>query len=103
MKIKWDKKPATTEQTILADYLISRPDIIADITRLSSTHTVLSASITPKSFESGFFTYEFKKDPSSDSYLIIVWKGIRTGDAVPVLYGHLEEETTDIKEHGNRK
>jgi hypothetical protein len=103
MKIKWDKKPATTEQKILADYLISRPDIITDVVRLSSRHDVLSASITPKSFESGFFTYEFKKDPSSDSYLIIIWKGIRTGDAVPVLYGHLEEETTDIKEHGNRK
>jgi len=96
MKIKWDKKPATTEQVILADYLISRLDIIADIIRVSSRYDVLSASITPKSFESGFFTYEFKKDSSSDSYLLIIWKGIRTGDAVPVLYGHLEEETTDI-------
>jgi len=101
MKIKWDKEPTTTEQKILADYLISRPDIIADITRLSSTHTVLSASITPKSFESGFFTYEFKKDPSSDSYLIIIWKGIRTGDAVPVLYGHIDEKTINYGEHGD--
>jgi len=103
MKIKWDKKPATTEQKILADYLISRPDIIADIIRLSSRHDVLSASITPKSFESGFFTYEFKKDSSADSYLIIVWKGIRTGDAVPMFYGHLEKETIDFREYGNRK
>jgi len=90
MKIKWDKKPTTQEQKILADYLIYRLDIIADIIRLSSKHGVLSSSITPKSFESGFFTYEFKKDLASDSYLIIVWKGIRTGDAMPVLYGHLE-------------
>ena len=89
MKIIWDKKPVTMEQKNLAEYLVNHSDIIVDLVKLSAEHKFFSISITPKSFETGFYTYELKKDPSSDSYLVLVWKGIRTGDAVPLFYGHL--------------
>lgn len=90
MKIRWDKKPETIEQKVLADYLANHQAIIDDMVSMGSKNDLLTASFTPKYFEQGFFTYEIKKSTFSNTYSVIVWRGIRTGDAVPVLYGRLE-------------
>jgi len=50
MKIKWDKKPVTTEQKNLAEYLISNSDIFVNLVKLNVRHEIFSASITPKPF-----------------------------------------------------
>jgi len=92
MKITWDKGPVTTEQKTLAEYLVNHSDIIVDLVTMSNKHKFFSASVTPKPFETGFYTFELKKDPSSNSYLVFVWKGIRTGDAIPLLYGHVDDK-----------
>ena len=91
MRIKWDREPDTIGQKVLADYLSRHSALVAEVIRLSSESNLLNASFTPQAFESGFFTYEIKKDPHADDYLVIVWRGIRPGDAVPVLYGRIDE------------
>ncbi len=101
MKIKWDKEVVTTEQKILAKYVATHSDIFVTLIQLDLRHNIFSLSVTPKPFKTGFYTYELKKDPSSDSYLILIWKGIRTGDAIPMLYGHIEDETPDNTERKN--
>ena len=92
MKITWDKRPVTSEQKNLAEYLVNHSDIIVDLVKPSMKQKFFSASITPKPFETGFYTFELKKDPPSDSFLVFVWKGIRTGDAVPLLYGYVDNK-----------
>jgi len=89
MKIEWEKKPQTPEQQRLVNYLTDHMDIVFDLVELSYRHNMYSIALTPKSFKNSFFTFEFKKHPSSDFVLILIWKGIRVGDALPILHGHL--------------
>jgi len=90
MIIKWNKKPEGLEQKSLADYLEEHANTLCEMIKMSSEGDLLTASFTPKPVDNCFFTYEIRRETSSDDYLVIVWRGIRTGDAIPILYGRIE-------------
>ncbi|MBC7084890.1 MAG: hypothetical protein H5T43_00775 [Methanomethylovorans sp.] len=92
MKILWDKKPETAEQKLIADYASDYIPILEGQIELISSNDLLTASFTPRPLNGHFYTYEVRKETSSDKYLLIVWQGIRTGDARSLLYGWLEKE-----------
>ena len=91
MNIKWDSEPDTAEQRIVADYLRQSEGLIMAMMMLSAQHGLLTASFTPKPFGKSFFTYEIKYNHLLDAYHLIVWRGVRVGDAVPILYGVMEK------------
>jgi hypothetical protein len=91
MNIRWDKEPETPELRILANYLMDSLSIVDEMIGISSRNDLLTLSFTPQPFERSFFTFEIKKGTFSRAYHIIVWGGLRTGDAMPVLYGMIED------------
>ncbi|MBN1275263.1 hypothetical protein JXA12_03145 [Candidatus Woesearchaeota archaeon] len=92
MNIHWDREPEKVEQKILADYLYGHRMILEKVIELSSTNTLLTTSATHKSLRSGFFTHDVREEQSSNNCISVAWRGIRTGDARPLLYGWLEQE-----------
>ena len=96
MNIKWDKEPESIEDKVLADYTLMHSDMILEFVNFISKKNLLTSSFTPKAFDKNFFTYEIRKDNSSEDYLITIWRGIRTGDTTPVLWGRLEYEANKI-------
>lgn len=96
MNIKWDKEPKSIEERVLADYTLRYQDMILEFANFISKKNLLTSSFTPKPFDKNFFTYEIRGDNFSNDYLIIIWRGIRTGDAILMLYGRLEYEANKI-------
>ena len=91
MIIKWNKKPGCLEQKLLVDYLEEHTNTLCKMIKMISEDDLLTASFTPRPLDKCFFTYEIRRETYSDDYLVIVWKGIRTGDATPILYGRIEK------------
>ena len=91
MNIRWDKEPETPELRTLANYLMDHLSIVDRMIGISSRHDLLTLSFTLQPFEQSFFTFEIKRGTFSRAYHIIVWGGLRTGDAMPVLYGKIED------------
>ena len=94
MKILFEKAPRTIDEKIAASYTEINSNIIKEFVKLSSENNFLNLSFTPKpkKDEKSFFTYEIKKGNFNENYSIIVWRGIRTGDGVPILYAEFENE-----------
>jgi hypothetical protein len=90
MNITWDSEPDTAEQRMVADYVRQSKSLIMAVLKLSAQHGLLTASFTPKPSGKRFFSYEIKYNHLIEAYHLIVWRGIRVGDAVPILYGVLE-------------
>lgn len=90
MKIVWDKTPVTPEEKMLARFVAGHQNLFIELAAESDHHDLLTASLTPKPLGRGFFTFELKKRCSSGTYDIIVWRGVRTGDATPILIGNLK-------------
>ena len=65
-------------------------DAVAEWVRLSIKHRLVTASFTPQAVDNAFFTCEIRLNPHRGSYHLVVWRGIRTGDAVPILYGEIK-------------
>lgn len=91
MDIRWDRDPETAEQKMLADYLAQSADLLATVFTLISKHHLLTISSTPNPLEGRFFTFEIRYDHLSAACHLVVWRGMRTGDAMPLLYGTLVE------------
>jgi hypothetical protein len=91
MDIRWDRDPGTAEQKMIADYLAQSADLLSAVLTLTSRHCLLTTSFTPNSFEKRFFTFEIRYDHLSAACHLVVWRGMRTGDAVPLLYGTLDK------------
>ncbi len=94
MNITWDTEPHTSDQLTAVEYLRNSEGLAMAVLKLIVTHGLLTASFTPKPTGEKFFTYEIRHDPLRTSHHLIVWRGIRVGDAVPVLYGVLEDEAS---------
>jgi len=92
MNIVWDSDPKTAEQKLIASSLAQSVDLIMAILILCAQEGLLTASFTPKPLGKKFFTYEIRYDHLSDAFHLIVWRGMRIGDAVPILYGVLEKD-----------
>ena len=90
MDIKWDKEPKSIEQKLTVDYIENHLDAVRSIINLNSSENLISSSFTPESLEEKFYTYEIRKENSSGDYLLLIWRGLRTGDAVPIIYGRIE-------------
>lgn len=91
MEINWDKIPKTQEEMIIAEYIEDKIAIIELLLGVYTKENLLTISFTPPPLKRNFYTYEIKYHKHGKTYLINVWKGIRTGDGLPVLYGHLNE------------
>lgn len=91
MKINWDKIPKTPEEIVVAEYIKDRTRIIERLIEVYTQENFLSISFTPTSFKGNFYTYELKYHQHDRRYLINVWKRVRVGDALPILYGYLQD------------
>lgn len=91
MEIKWDKIPKNQEEISLAKYIEDKIAIIETLLGLYIKEELFSISFTPSPINRNFYTYEIKYHKHEKKYLINVWKGIRTGDGLPVLYGSLKD------------
>ncbi len=89
MNVKWDRKPETKEARMVVDYLAGVPGLVEEILALSAKYGLLTASFTPKPLGKNFFTFEIRYDHPSSANHLVVWRGVRVGDAVPLLYGVL--------------
>ena len=91
MIIEWDKEPKDLEQKASTEYLGEHANTLCEVIKMSSEGDLLTASFTPRPLDKCFFTYEIRRETYSDDYLVIVWRGIRTGDVTPILYGRIEK------------
>jgi len=89
MNIEWDKKPETTEQIRLAKYLESKTDTLEKLVKISTQEDLLSISFTPHTSNKDFYTYELRYNQHKKLHSVNIWKGIRAGDTLSVLYGYL--------------
>ena len=92
MKINWDKIPKTEEEIIVAEYIKDNINMLENLLDVYIQEKLLNISFTPLSLKGNFYTYEIKYHQHDKSYLLNVWQGIRTGDALPVLYGSINNE-----------
>ncbi len=90
MKINWDRVPDTDEARMVADYLTSVSPLLDEMLAVRDRHDLLTMSFTPKPLGRGFYTIELRHDHLSSTHQVVVWRGLRTGDAVPLLYGIVE-------------
>lgn len=92
MNINWDKIPQTEEEINVARYIENRIIILERLLDVYTQEKLFTLSCTPPPLKGKFYTYEIKYHQHDEIYLINVWKGVRTGDALPILYGHLQNE-----------
>jgi len=97
MKIVWNKPPETEEGKIVLDYLVNKSDIIEHIKSMVKTLNLLSLTFTHRTYESSFFTYEFKKDQRAGILYVFVWKGLRAGDTSPLIFGRILDENAHLE------
>lgn len=89
MDIKWDKIPNSDEETVVAEYIENKIIILENLFDLYKQEKLFIISFTPPPLNGNFYTFEIKYHQHDDRYLINVWNGVRTGDALPILYGYL--------------
>jgi len=85
MNIHWDKKLKTIGQIAIADYISNGHDLINAMIDIISKNDLLTASFTSKDLDSGFVIYEIRREQSFNHYQIILLRGVRSGDAMPLL------------------
>lgn len=85
MKINWEKIPKTQEEIIVADYIENKISILETLLDVYTKENLLTVSFIPSPLKGNYYTYEIKYHKYDRKYLINVWKGIRTGDALLVL------------------
>jgi hypothetical protein len=90
MEINWDKIPKTKEEINIAEFVEGKIKIIETLFEVYKKN-MLGISFTPAPLKNNFYTYEIKYHKHEKKHIINVWKGIRTGDGLPVLYGHFNE------------
>ncbi len=90
MKINWEKVPKNHEEIIVAEYIEGEIRVLESLLGVYTKKHFLTISFTPPPLKGNYYTYEIKYHGHDEKYLINVWKGIRTGDALPVLYGYLQ-------------
>ncbi|OPX61045.1 MAG: hypothetical protein A4E25_00072 [Methanobacterium sp. PtaB.Bin024] len=90
MKINWEKIPKTQEEIIVTEYIEGKINILERLLDVYTKEHLLTISFTPPPLKGNYYTYEIKFHRHGQKYLINVWKGIRTGDALPILYGYLQ-------------
>ena len=90
MKINWDKYPRKQEEIIVAAYIESKIGAVENLLNLFIKENLLTISWTPTPLNGNYYTYEIKYHRHREKYLINVWKGVRTGDAMPILYGGIQ-------------
>ncbi|NYB28064.1 MAG: hypothetical protein HVN34_12185 [Methanobacteriaceae archaeon] len=89
MKIKWEKTPQIEEEIVVAKYIEGKISILKKLFDLYVQENLFTISFTSPPLNGDFYTYEVKYHQHDKNYLINVWKGVRTGDTLPVLYGYL--------------
>lgn len=89
LKISWDRTPEKPEEIISTEYVEDKICIIKSLLSLYIKEGLLAVSFTPPVLSGKFYTYEIKFHHNDEKYIIIVWKGVRTGDGMPLLHGHL--------------
>ena len=90
MEIIWDKIPQNQEEATVAEYIECKINILERLLMVYTKENLLSLSFTPTPLKNKFYTYEIKYHRHEEKQLINVWKGIRIGDGLPVLYGYLK-------------
>lgn len=91
MMINWDKIPKTQEEKLIAEYIEGKIKILETLFGVYTKENLFGISFTPAPLKRNFYTYEIKYHKHEQKHLINIWKGIRTGDGLPVLYGHFNE------------
>lgn len=91
MKVDWQKTAQTQEEITVASYIENKTHQLQELLNLYKEENFLTLSFTPPPLKSNYYTYEIRYHHHDKKYLINVWKGIRTGDAMPVLYGYLDD------------
>lgn len=86
----WDKMPRTRGEIIVAEYIEDKINILKELIDLYVKENFLAISFTPPPLKGNYYTYEIKYHRHDEKYLINVWNGVRTGDALPVLYGYIQ-------------
>lgn len=89
MNVNWDKTPQTQEEINVAEFIEAKISIFERLLDVYKQENLLTISFTPPPLKSNYYTYEIKYHRHDEMYLIIVWKGVRTGDTMPVLYGQI--------------
>lgn len=89
MEIKWNKGLLGEEERRLNDYLNGRMGTLERLIGVLSEDLMI-ISFTPPPIGNNFYTFEIRYIPAQ-GYLLNVWKGIRTGDAAPLMWGFLKE------------
>ena len=90
MKINWDKKPQKQEEILVAAYVEDKISMLENLLDLYVQENLLTLSWTPNPLNRNYYTYELKYHRHREKYLINVWKGVRAGDALPILYGDIQ-------------
>lgn len=96
MKIKWDKYPQQQEEIIVAASIESKIGAVENLLNLFIKENLLTISWTLTPLNGNYYTYEIKYHRHREKYLINVWKGVRTGDAMPILYGIFNSDNSLI-------
>lgn len=89
LKIGWDRTPEKPEELIATNYVEDKINIIESLLNNYIKEGLLTVSFTPPALCGKFYTYEIKFHQHDRKYIILVWKGVRTGDGMPFLHGHL--------------
>lgn len=89
MNIDWNKQPKTTEEIIISTYINDKISFLEKLFSLYNQEGVYSISFTSNPLNGDFYTCEIKYHQHDKKYIINIWKGVRTGDTFPILYGYL--------------
>ncbi|KYC44456.1 MAG: hypothetical protein APG12_01212 [Candidatus Methanofastidiosum methylothiophilum] len=92
MEILWNRKIVTDEEKSVSEYLLTKSEIVKYIPELVIMNSLLSVTFTHRTYGTSFFTYEFKRDTSSNKFYVLVWRGLRSGDTSPLIFGRVVDE-----------
>ena len=90
MKINWDKEPQKQEEILVAAYIEDKISMLENLLNLYVQENLLTLSWTSNPLNRNYYTYELKYHRHREKYLINVWKEVRAGDALPILYGDIQ-------------
>ena len=97
MEILWNRKIGTDEEKAVSDYLANRYEVLKHIYEMVLIHSFLSMTFTHRTYGTSFFTYEFKRDIKSDKFYVLVWRGLRSGDTSPLIFGRIVDEKINFE------
>lgn len=92
MEIVWNRIIETEEEKTVSDYLVNKSEILEYFHEMVFKNSFFSLTFTHRTYGTSFFTYEFKRETTSDKFYVLVWRGLRAGDTSPLIFGRIEDE-----------